>query len=324
MYRIWGERRLPPVHAHLLEGAAEFIGSADMTPDEPLAALPRAQAIIASARTRYDGELMDRAPELRVIARTGIGYDNITVPDATSRGIAVCNAPDAPTISTAEHTITLMLAVAKDVKRMDRALRRGGTADFFSAYGGLEVAGLRLGLVGMGRIGRRVAGMAQGLGMRVLAYDPYLEEAEMEELGVERADSLDQVLTTADVVSLHAPLTDETRHLLNAERLGLMRQGAILVNAARGGLVDQAALLEALEAGRLHGVGLDALDPEPPDPEDPLLQRDDVIASPHIGAGTGAGKARLWRAAIAQVLQVLRGQRPPHLVNPAVWESIGS
>ena len=322
MYRIWCERRLPPALEHLLEGVAEIVGAAEETPETPLAAVSRAQAIIASARTRYDGALMDQAPDLRVIARTGIGYDNISVPDATARGIAVCIAPDAPTLSTAELTITLMLAVAKEVKRMDRALRRGGTADFFSAYRGIEINGLCLGLVGLGRIGSRVAVLAQGLGMKVVAYDPYVPAAKMAELNVEGVPTLEGVLHMADVVSLHLPITDENRHLFNAERLAQMKPGAILINAARGALVDEAALLAALEQGHLHGAGLDAFQVEPPAPDNPLLHRDDVIATPHIGAATGAGKERLWTAAISQSLQVLRGERPPNLVDPEVWEKI--
>ena len=320
MYRIWCERRLPATYTHLLEGAAEVVGSGQDDPAEPLAALPRAQAIIAGARIRYDGALMDQAPELEVISRTGIGYDNILVPAATQRGIAVCNAPEAPTLSTAEHTLTLMLAVAKEIKRNDRDLRHGEVSDFFNANKGLEMAGLQLGLVGLGRIGSRVARFARALDMQVLALDPYLADGEMAALGVERAADLAEILSRADIVSLHAPLSAETRHLINAEHLAQMKPGAILINAARGGLVHEQALLAALERGHLHGAGLDAFDPEPPHPDNPLLHRDDVIATPHIAPATLAGKERLWSMAMAQALQVLRGERPPHLVDPDVWE----
>jgi len=323
MYRIWCERRLPAAYAYLLEGAAEVVGSGQDNLEDPLAALPQAQAIIAGARIRYDGALMDQAPDLKVISRTGIGFDNITVPDATQRGIAVCNAPDAPTLSTAEHTLTLLLSVAKEIKRNDRDLRRGEITDFFNANNGLEVAGLQLGLIGLGRIGSRVAQFARALDMNVVALDPYLADDKMAALGVERATDLEEILSTSDIISLHAPLTDETRHLINAERLAQMKPGAVLINAARGGLVDEKALLEALERGHLRGAGLDAFDPEPPHPDNPLLQRDDVIATPHIATATLAGKERLWSAAMAQSLQVLRGERPPHLVDPEVWEKWG-
>ena len=176
-----------------------------------------------------------------------------------------------------------------------------------------------LGLIGLGRIGKRVAKIAAGFDMIVKAYDPLVSPDQARDLGVELASSLEDVLRTADIVSLHVPLTPETRNMINAERLALMKPGAYLVNAARGGLVDQAALLAALESGRLHGAGLDVFPQEPPDPQSPLLHRDDVIATPHIAGATLAGKDRLWTTAINQALQVLRGERPEHLANPEVW-----
>jgi D-3-phosphoglycerate dehydrogenase / 2-oxoglutarate reductase len=318
MQRIWLERELPAQYIPLL-GDVTIAGWAAATPGDPFSALPGAHAIVAGSRYRYDGAVMDRSPELRVIARTGIGYDNIAVADATARGIAVCIAPDAPTISTAEHTITLMLAVARRLKRSDREMHAGQVQDFFSVYSGVELYGRRLGLLGLGRIGSRVAGIAQALGMQVLGYDPYVGDEQVERLGVERAPTVEQVFEEADVVSLHLPLTPQTRHIVDARALAMMRPGAILINCARGGLVDERALLHALEQGRLHGAGLDVWEREPPAPDHPLLGRDDVVATPHIASATGAGKDRLWRSALAQALQVLRGERPPFLVNPEVW-----
>lgn len=319
LYRIWFERPLPPEYAPLLEGIAVAVMPASATPDTTVIALPGAHAIIASSRLRYDGALMDRVPTLRVIARTGMGVDNISMHEATLRGIAVCNVPGGPTISTAEHAITLMLAVAKHLKRSERMLQRRGRTDFFNEYRGLEVYGLRLGLIGLGRIGSRVAEMATALSMVVAAFDPFVPPDRAAELGVDLVPTLEALLCTADIVSVHAPLVDETYRLINADRLAQMKPGAILVNTARGRLVDEAALLDSLESGHLGGAGLDVFDPEPPAPDNPLLHRDDVIATPHIAAATGASKDRLWRAAIGQVLQVLRGERPPHLVNPEVW-----
>jgi D-3-phosphoglycerate dehydrogenase len=322
MYRIWCERELPSRSAHLLDGVAIAASRAGAAPDSGLSSVAGAQAVIASARVRYDGAFMDQFPTVRVIARTGIGLDNISLSDATARRVAVCYTPDAPTISTSEHAVALMLAAAKHLKRSDRELRRGGKSDFFSDYQGIELFGLQLGLVGLGRIGRRVAKIALALGMRVKAHDPAVLEEGARGLGVELAPKLEDVLRSADIVSLHLPLTDETRNILNSERLALMKPGSYLVNAARGGLVDQAALLAALESGHLHGAGLDVFPNEPPDPKSPLLQRDDVIATPHIAGATQASKDRLWSEAISQVLQVLRGERPPHLANPDVWPLI--
>jgi D-3-phosphoglycerate dehydrogenase / 2-oxoglutarate reductase len=319
MYRIWCERELPSRALHLLDGVAIAVSRNGASPETELSSVAGAQAVIASSRIRYDGAFMDRFPTVRVVSRTGIGLDNVSISDATVRGVAVCNAPDAPTISTSEHTVALLLAAAKHLKRCDSELRRGGKRDYFTEYQGIELYGLELGLVGLGRIGKRVAKVALALGMRVRAHDPVVTAEQARELGVELAPSLEAVLRSADIVSLHIPLTDDTRNLLNTERLAMMKPGSYLVNAARGGLVDQAALLAALESGHLHGAGLDVFPNEPPDPKSPLLQRDDVIATPHIAGATQASKDRLWSSAITQALQVLRGERPPHLANPEVW-----
>ena len=183
-YRVWCERSLPAEYTPLLEAVAVYAGAASASPEAPLSALPGAHAIIASSRIRYDGALMDRVPTLRVISRTGIGVDNISIPDATARGIAVCNVPDGPTISTAEHAIALMLAAAKQLKQSEIALRRD-KRDFFNDYQGCEVFGLRLAVIGLGRIGSRVAQIAAALGMQVIGYDPYLsaERAAADEAG---------------------------------------------------------------------------------------------------------------------------------------------
>lgn len=310
---------MPSKYAHLLDNIASVAGSASDTPDTPLIALPGTQAIIAGGGIHYDGALMDQVPTLQVISRTGIGLDNVSISGATARGIAVCYAPDAPTISTAEHTIALLLAVAKRLKWTDQALRCSEKINFRSEYNGLELYERRLGLIGMGRIGSRVAKIALALGMSVVGFDPFISAERANELGVELAPTLEAVLHTADIVSLHLPLTPETRGLINAERLAQMKPGAILINAARGGLVDEAALFDALESGHLWGAGLDVFTSEPPSADHPLLARDDVIATPHIASGTGVGQDRLWHTAITQALQVLRGERPPHLVNPEVW-----
>jgi D-3-phosphoglycerate dehydrogenase len=319
VFRLWFERTLPPTFEGLLEGAAANIGSASASPEDPFSALPEAEGIIAGAKIRYDGSLMDRAPKLRVISRTGIGYDNVSIPQATKRGIAVCNAPDAPSVSTAEHAITLLLAVAKRIKKAERSLLRGEKVDYFSLHDGIEVRGLHLGLIGLGRIGSYVGKVATALGMSVAAYDPYLSSQRPADSAIRLVSSLEALLASADVVSIHVPLTAETRHLINAERLSKMKRGAILINTARGGIVDEQALLNELEAGRLAGAGLDVFESEPPAPDHPLLRRDDVVCSPHIGGATTASKERLWKTAIAQALQVLRGEKPLHLVNPEVW-----
>lgn len=318
MFRIWFERDMPDYVAATIAGLAEPIGPGTATPYDLLSSVGEADAIIASSLVTYHGPALDRAPHLRVIARTGIGVDKIDLEAATGRGVAVCNTPDAPTMSTAEHTITLLLSVAKRVGGAQAALRHGGR-DFFGSHEGREVAGSVLGLVGIGRIGANVARMARGLDMTVIAHDPFVEATVAEETGFRLVDSLDHLLREADIISLHLPLTAETKHLINAERLAQMKTGAILVNTARGGLVDHGALIAALDSGRLFGAGLDVTDPEPLPPNHPLLHRDDVVVTPHVAAATREGKARLYQSAVTQALQVLHGKYPKHLVNPGVW-----
>jgi D-3-phosphoglycerate dehydrogenase len=319
MHVIWFERPLPPEHQHLLESPVRRIGPMPNEKGDRFVELPEAEAVIAAGGTRYSDELLARAPRLRAICRTGIGFDNIDLAAATRRGIAVCNAPDGPTVSTAEHTMMLLLAVAKRLASAEKKLREGRERDHFNTHDGLELMGLQLGLVGLGRIGRRVARMAAGFDMQVLAFDPYLSDTVFFELGIPRAASLDALLEHADIVSLHVPLTPESRHLIGREHLARMKPNAILINAGRGGLVDEAALLEALQSGRLRGAGLDVFEQEPVSPNNPLLALDNVVATPHIGPATSAGKARLWKAAIGQAFDVLEGRRPAHLVNPEVW-----
>ncbi|MHB8629860.1 MAG: NAD(P)-dependent oxidoreductase [Aggregatilineales bacterium] len=299
----------------MLDNVAIAVGPGSTASDSVMGISSDVDAIIASSRIRYDGAFMDQFPTLRVISRTGIGVDNVSIPDATARGIAVCNTPDVPSAATAEHAILLMLAVLRQLNRWDNVLKNPERFDFFNQYQGLQAEGLRLGIVGLGRIGRRVAKVAQAIEMDVIGFDPYVSTEDAAKLEIQLAPSLDTLLSTADVVSLHLPISEATYHLMNAERLAMMRPGSFLINTARGSLVDEAALLTALESGHLAGAALDVFDPEPPLPDNPLLHRDDVIATPHIGGVTLASKDRLWREAITQALQVLAGERPAHLVN---------
>ncbi len=316
MNTLWLERPFMEQFRHLLTDDITLSGPATAGP--PLATLAEAQGVIASSLS-YDAALMDLAPKLKVISRTGIGYDNVDVDAATARGIAVCNTPDGPTISTAEHSLMLMLAVAKRLNESQQRLR-AGEGVIYASHDGFELYGQTLGLVGFGRIARRVATAAQALGMSVLAYDPWVMTEQMTTAKVQPCTSLEQLLSAADVVSLHLPLTDETRELMNAERFAQMKTGAIFVNASRGGLVDEVALTTALNSGKLFGAGLDVTDPEPPLLDNPLLNCANVIVTPHIASATVVSKARIYEAALRQTLQVLQGERPAHLVNPEVWE----
>ena len=316
--KVWFERSILPDLVDQVARQATMLGPASATPDEPYAAMGGAEGIVASAH-RYDAAVMDRAPRLRVISRTGIGYDKVDLVAATERGIAVSNTPDGPTISTAEHTITLMLMVAKNIKQSEAALRGGGS-DLYARHVGIELRDKVLGLVGYGRIARRVADIAAGMGMRILAFDPYLDQDAFP--NDSRAASLTDLLGRADVVSVHVPLTEQSEGLFGDDAFTAMKPGAVFLNTARGGLVDLDALQAALDSGRLFGAGLDATQPESLPQGHPLLDRIDVVVTPHVAAGTAEAKRRIFLAAFEQVIQVLSGERPTNLVNPEVWDRL--
>jgi phosphoglycerate dehydrogenase-like enzyme len=302
----------PIVHVDRLLTAADRAHVGDRativgpTDDE----LPGAVATVIGVAHQWDSDRFGRFPDLRVVSRMGIGYDNIDVAAAAAAGVVVCNAPDAPTVSTAEHTVALMLAVTKELPDLQARAEAGerGKPD----PSALELAGATLGLVGLGRIGRRVAAAAVGLGMRVVAFDPAVD-APPDDLPIEIA-SLDDVLRGSDVLSLHAPATATTNHLVGRETLPRMKRGVYIVNCARGSLVDQDALVDALDSGQVAGAALDVTVPEPLPTGHPLLGRTDVIVTPHIASGTTAGRQRLFAHAFDNVLAVLEG-RPASIVT---------
>lgn len=247
-------------------------------------ALASAHGLIVRSATKVRDDLLACAPVLRVIGRAGVGVDNIDLEAATERGIAVMNAPAGNTVSAAELTLALILAAVRRVPAADASMRRGAWAR--SSFKGVELRGRTLGLVGAGRIGGEVASRCRAFGMKVVAHDPYLSAARAEELKIEQTDDLDLVLERADVLSLHVPLTEATRGMIDADALARMKQGAYLVNVARGGVVDEAALAEALSSGRLAGAALDVFEHEPLEDDSPLRAAPNVVLTPHLGAST--------------------------------------
>lgn len=276
------------------------------------------EAIIASSLLRYTGEVMDAFPGLRMIARTGIGLDNVDLAAATARGVVVTNTPDGPTESTAEHTVAMLLALAKRLKQGNDNLAAGLWGPRDGVLIGDEVQGKTLGLVGFGRIGRRVASICRAaFSMRVVACDPVVSPQQAAALGVELVTT-DEVFAQADFVSLHVPATPETLRMVDRARLAQMKQGAYLLNMARGPLVDGAALLEALDAGHLAGAGLDVFDPEPPSVLDRLRSHPHVVATPHIASLTREGRERMEVMAVERVLAFFGGALPPDVANREV------
>ncbi len=318
---VWTGRALQPAALAVLEGLATVSVTSVGERNDWYAEASRAEVIIVAGETFVTGEVMHRiGPRLRIIARTGIGVDRIDLDAATRRGIQVVNTPDGPTESTAEHTIALLLNLCKQVMTGDRILRSGFPFPaLMELTPGLEVSGAVLGLVGLGRIGSRVAAIAQVLGMKVLAFDPFITPERADTLGVEPIPSLAELLPRADVVSLHCPSTPETYHIMNAETLHLMPKGSYLVNVARGALIDEAALSEALRSGHLAGAALDVFDPEPPVANHPLFTLPNTICTPHMGSYTAASVLRIQVMACEQIASALCGERPTNLVNAAVW-----
>jgi len=282
---------------------------------QPPAAGAPYQAIIASSLIQYDGALMDTLPNLRMIARTGIGYDNVNLADATARGIVATNTPDGPTESTAEHTVAMMLSLAKRIKQGDANVAAGKWGPRAGTLIGVELKDKTLGLVGLGRIGKRVANICRlGLEMKVIAYDPFISAEQGAALGVEMAE-LESVIGQADVISVHVPATPETHHLVNQESIAKMKDGVIVLNLARGPLVDEEALLEAVDSGKVLGAGIDVYDPEPPATDSRLRNHPLIIATPHTAGLTLEGRERTEVMAVERVLAFFRGETPLDLLN---------
>ena len=311
--RVWVESSLNESALARLAAVAETIIA------ENRVCPPGVDAAIITSGPAADGAFMDRAgATLKVIARPGIGVDNIDIPAATKRDILVVNTPDAPTESTAEHAVALMLALSKRVVVGDMSLR--GAEVSRSQLLGTEARGRVVGVVGFGRIGRRVAEIcAQGLKMRVIAYDPYVDPEQTATPGVEMVDDLGTLLMRADFVTLHTALTPETQGFIGERELRQIKSGAYLINVSRGPVVDETALVRVLEEGHLAGAALDVFDPEPPAPDNPLLGMTNVVVTPHVGSFTDLGTKAMHDGAVEQVLQVLRGERPPYLLNPEAW-----
>ena len=282
-------------------------------------------AIITRSRTQVDADLISAASKLAVVGRGGVGVDNIDLDAASRRGILVLNAPEANNVSAAELAVALLLNAARGVTRSDKLIRQG-TWD--RKFLGREVKGATLGIVGLGRIGSLVARRAQGLGTKVIAYDPYISRQRATDLKVDLFDDLHTMLSNANFLTVHTPMTEETKGIIGPDELAALPGGAIVVNAARGGIIQEEALFEALESGKLFGAGLDVFSAEPPSLEHPLLQRDDVVLTAHLGANTSEAQARVGTEILERVILALRGDYSRGAVNaptlaPEVMSALG-
>ena len=254
-----------------------------LSADELREAVRECDGLVVRSETKVTPEVMDAAMHLRVVGRAGVGVDNIDVAAATARGIVVMNAPDGNTITTAEHTLALLISLARRVPAANASLRSGRWER--KKFIGVELQGKTLGIIGLGRIGRVVASRARAFGMNIVAYDPFIAAEQARDLELEVV-SLDEVCARADFLTVHTPLTAETRGIIGADAFARMKEGVRIINCARGGLVDERALYHAIKEGRVAGAALDVFEEEPPPADHPLLALEEVIATPHLGAST--------------------------------------
>jgi D-3-phosphoglycerate dehydrogenase len=283
-----------------------------------LDALQYADALIVRSATQVTEEVVKASPvvqgkpRLRVVGRAGVGVDNIDTEACKALGIAVVNAPLAATNAVAELAFAMMLALTRHVARADGSMRKGEWEK--KAFLGGELRGKTLGLVGIGRIGARAAELSRAFGMQVLAYDPYVPHDKARAMGVEKRETLEEVLAGSDFVSIHVALTPETRHLIGDRTLQHMRRSACLVNLSRGPVIDTAALVRALKAGQLAGAGLDVFEEEPLPPDHELRTLPNVVLTPHVGASTREAQDAAGQMVADQVVKVLKGEKAEHRV----------
>lgn len=308
-----------PIHPGAMKFLEESVEEVVVAPDDERKTIydlidDKVEGIVVRFYVPVDRELLEKGKKLKVIARHAVGCELIDLAAATELGIRVVNTPFSTSVSVAEHVLTFILMLAKKLPYADAQLRKGnyGVKDKYEPD---DIEGKTLGLIGFGRIGCEVAGRCAAFGMRVIAYDRYIGDEVFCSLNVQRRLSVEEILAESDFVSLHVPLTPETRNLIGKKDLGLMKKGACLINCSRGGVVDEAALAEALEKGAVSGVALDVYEQEPPLPDNPLFALEGFIGSPHKAGLTVSGVRKMSFEAVTQMLKVLRGETPDCLVN---------
>ncbi len=287
------------------EGDLEVTVKTGLKEDQLLEIIPEYSALVVRSQTKVTARLIDAATKLKVIGRAGVGVDNVDVDAATRHGVIVMNTPGGNTISTAEHTFSLLMSLARKIPQAHASVKSGKWDR--KSFEGTELYDKTLAVLGMGRIGTEVARRAMAFGMRVLAYDPYLSQSRARSLQVELVENLDDIVPRADFITMHMPATAETHHMLNAARLAKAKKGVRVINCARGGLVDEAALLDALKSGQVGGAALDVYETEPPPADFPLRELPNVVLTPHLGASTAEAQesvgieiAQAIRAALLQ------------------------
>ncbi|MFM7871518.1 MAG: hydroxyacid dehydrogenase, partial [Actinomycetota bacterium] len=313
------------VSEEIAEGGLEVLRAAghqvdvrlDLTPETLPAALAGVQALIIRSATQVSAEVLAAARDLIVVGRAGIGLDNVDVEAATERGVMVVNAPQSNIVSAAEHTMALLLALARNVPQAHAALKAGRWER--SRWEGVELAEKTLGIIGLGRIGKLVAQRAQAFGMRLVAYDPFISEERARQMGVDLM-SLDDVVAQSDFITVHLPKTKETKGIIGREVFARAKPHVRIINVARGGIVDEEALAEAISTGRIAGAALDVFDTEPCT-ESPLFALDAIVVTPHLGASTREAQDKAGDTIADMVKLALAGEFVPFAVNVSAAEA---
>jgi D-3-phosphoglycerate dehydrogenase len=304
---------IAPDGVERLRAAGEVEVATGLSPDELKRKVADVDALVVRSETKVTAEVLAAAPRLRVVGRAGVGVDNIDLEAATRHGVLVLNAPTGNTIAAAEHTVAMMLCLARNVARADTSMHQGRWDR--RAFTGSELRDKTLGLLGLGKIGFEVARIAsQGLRMRVIADDPLVTPERAEQAGAELVD-FDTLLQRSDILSVHVPLTDKTRGVIGAAEMHRMRRGSRLINVARGGIIDEAALAQAVREGHLAGAAVDVFTSEPPGPDNPLLGIPEILLTPHLGASTTEAQVSVATDVADQIVQFLAGGGPRYAVN---------
>lgn len=283
-----------------------------LSEDELVAAIGEYDALLVRSQTKVTERIMTAGKQLKVIGRAGVGVDNIDLEAATKRGIIVINAPDGNTITTCEHTFAMMMAVARHIPQAYRKTVDGVWDR--KSFVGVELRNKVLGVLGMGRIGSEVAARAKAFGMKVYGYDPFLTEDRAEKMGV-RKSTVDDIVREADFITVHTPLTPETRHMIGEEQFARIKPGVRIINCARGGIIDEVALVAAIDAGRVAGAAFDVFEEEPPAADHPFLKHPQIIVTPHLGASTVEAQENVAIDVSEQLLHILRGEPFKNAVN---------
>ncbi|KZX14953.1 phosphoglycerate dehydrogenase [Methanobrevibacter filiformis] len=294
-----------------LKEYSEVVVQTDITPEELKETINQYDAIVIRSRTKMTKEVIESADNLKIIARAGVGIDNVDLNSATQKGIMVVNTAESTTITVAEHTMGLILAIARKIAIADKSVKENKWEK--SKFMGTELRNKTLGVVGMGRIGSQVIKRCKAFEMDALAYDPYLPEEAAKELGIELVD-LNRLIKEADFISIHVPLTKETKHLIGEEEFKAMKNGTFIINCSRGGVIDEDALYDALKSGEIAGAGLDVYETEPP-VGNKLLELDNLVATPHIAASTNEAQRDAAIIAADEIIEVLKGKTPKNVLN---------